>query len=181
MEEEGEVSGLVDGVKRSLFNFLDAAERLAPHDPGENFGVVPEGGEEEEEGSSGGVFGTMLTCVFDEVLKNVRPQRDGASFADGRDEAEVFVVVRRKLRIPDCGSDLSGSSLLLPNLNDPLTALEGSDCSCSSFSKFVTRSSRREYANANVLAKSSTGRRCNNVIFSENAFSSNSSRCDLIS
>ena len=33
-EDEGEESGLVPGVRRNLFNFLDAAERLAPQEIG---------------------------------------------------------------------------------------------------------------------------------------------------
>ena len=37
LDWEGEVSGETVGVRRSLFSFLDAAERLAPQAPGENF------------------------------------------------------------------------------------------------------------------------------------------------
>jgi hypothetical protein len=58
-DDEGDVSGLTPGVRRSLFSFLDAAERLAPHAPGENFDGVSPGDDAFEGSGGGGVLGGM--------------------------------------------------------------------------------------------------------------------------
>lgn len=147
-----------------------AAERLAPHAPGENF----DGFSSDVGSGGGGVLGVILTCgLFELALKNPRPHRDViVPFELGTDDVDVLLPM------------FLTSTSSLPNLKRPVIELEGvggSEASFSSFNVFVRRSSRNEYANANVLARSSTGRRCNNVMFSEKPPSNNSSRCDLIS
>lgn len=174
-EDEGEVSGLIVGVKRSLFNFLDAAERLAPHAPGENFAgcsscCTGSGG--------GGVFGDAGSCGEMELFwKKLLPQRLVTPFVVvvGADCVDAMLVTRETTAEGD------SESISFPNLKrllEDVDGVGGSD-SFSSLSVAVTRSSLRIYAIANVKAKSSTGRRCNNVIFSENPPSNNVSRCDL--
>ena len=58
-DDEGDVSGdsIPPELSRNLFNFRDAAERLAPHAPGENF----DGFSSDVDSGGGGVLGITLT------------------------------------------------------------------------------------------------------------------------
>ena len=85
LEDEGDVSGEIVGVKRSLFNFLDAAERLAPHAPGENFAGCSSV-DSCADGGGGGVVGTEGSCgVLEFFAKKFRLQRDVTPFVVGTD------------------------------------------------------------------------------------------------